>query len=150
VISVQWRRLQLPLSLTILAILPCALTGCGEKAKAWERVYPADGIVNFKGKPLAGAVVTLVPLDDEFPSSVRPTATSKDDGTFQLGTHSAADGAPAGDYKALVLHFPVVGKKDSPSAGPNDLPVKYAKAETTDLKVTIVAGQTNIPPLELK
>lgn len=133
-----------------LPLVILAAVGCGGGAKPWDKVYPAEGIVNFKGKPLAGAMITLIPLDSAFPNSVRPTATSKEDGTFELGTHSAADGAPAGEYKALVLHFPVVGSKESPSAGPNDLPAKYAKAETTDLKVTIEKNQTNIPPLELK
>jgi hypothetical protein len=81
---------------------------------------------------------------------VRPTATSKADGTFELGTYSAADGAPAGDYKALVLHFPVVGKKENPSAGPNDLPKKYATEATSNLLVTVTEGSTEPLPLELK
>lgn len=124
--------------------------GCGKGKEPWEFVVPAKGVIHFKGKPVAGAMITLVPLDDKVPSSVRPTATSKEDGTFQLGTYSAADGAPVGEYKVLALHFPVVGSKESPSAGPNDLPAKYARAETTDLKVTIAEDHPDLPPLELK
>ncbi len=132
----------------LVALTLCV--GCGKTKQPWEKVAPVRGAVKYKGKPLAGALITLIPVDTAVPSAVRPTATSKDDGTFQLGTYSGADGAPAGEYKALVLHYPIVGKKESPSAGPNDLPVKYAKAETTDLKVTIAGGQAEIDPLELQ
>lgn len=129
----------------ILLLLSMAglVAGCGKAKQPWEKIYPAKGVVSFKGKPIAGAMITLIPQDDDYPETVRPTATSKEDGSFELG-------APVGDYKALVLHYPVVGPKENPSPGPNDLPKKYAKAETTDLTVTIDAGKTDIPPLELQ
>jgi len=142
--------LRLPSMIAILALAGVA-AGCGGKAPApWEQVYPATGTVLFKGKPLAGAVITLVPLDAEFPNSVRPSATSKDDGTFALGTYATADGAPAAEYKALVLHYPVVGPKDHPSAGPNDLPRKYARAESSDLRVVVSPENSELPPLVIK
>jgi hypothetical protein len=126
------------------------VAGCGKAKQPWEKVYPAKGVVNYQGKPLAGALITLVPQNETFPSTVRPTATSREDGTFALGTYSAADGAPAGEYKAIVLHYPVAGPKDSPHLGPNVLPKKYAKEETTDLEIKIDAGETKIPALNLK
>ena len=110
--------------------------GCAKKAP-WEKVYPATGKISFNDKPLAGAQITLVPEDTKVPNSVRPSATSKDDGTFELGTYSHKDGAPEGTYKVTVLHYPVVGSKDNPSPGRNDLPQKYAKAETTPLTYTV-------------
>lgn len=132
-------------------LLVAALTaGCGQAKQPWEKVYPAKGVVRYRGNPLAGAQITLIPLDESYPSSVRPSATSKEDGAFDIGTYSTADGAPAGDYKVLVLHFPVVGPKESPSPGRNSLPAKYARPETTDLTVTVEEGPTELPPLELK
>jgi hypothetical protein len=106
--------------------------------------------VTYKGKPLAGAMITLVPTDASFPNSVRPSATSKDDGSFVLGTYSTGDGAPAATYKATVLHFPVVGTKEYPSPGRNDLPAKYGRAETTDLTVVVAPDQPELSPLVLK
>jgi hypothetical protein len=126
------------------------LAGCGETKQPWETVYPATGKIKYKGEGLMGAQVTLVPVDDKIPASVRPTATTDWDGTFEVGTYSQADGAPAGDYKVVVLHYPVVGSKESPSAGPNDLPAKYATAKTTDLKVTVAEPGTEFPPIEIK
>ncbi|MFO1096213.1 MAG: hypothetical protein U0992_23340 [Planctomycetaceae bacterium] len=124
--------------------------GCGNTQNSWEKVVPAEGVISFKGKPLAGALITLVPQDVSFPPSVRPNATSGPDGTFKLGTYSTADGAPAGEYKALVLHYPVVGSKKSPNAGPNDLPKKYSRPETTTLTVRVAEDSSKLQPLELK
>jgi hypothetical protein len=124
--------------------------GCGRPQEPWEKVYPASGVVHYRGQPLSGAVVTLIPLDADFPDSVRPTAVTDAEGTFAIGTYSADDGAPAGDYKVLVLHYPVEGAADNPHAGPNDLPVKYAKAETTDLLVSVGEEETEFQPLELE
>jgi hypothetical protein len=134
----------------VVALAAGTLSGCGKSAEQpWEKVYPAIGTVKFKGKKLGGAVVTLVPLDKEVPSSVRPTATTDEDGVFQLGTYSLADGAPAGDYKAVVMHYPIVGSKENPSAGRNDLPRKYSTADSSDLKVTIDEADGDLPTLEL-
>jgi hypothetical protein len=130
--------------------LATMVTGCGQAKQPWEKVYPASGVVKFQGQPLAGAVVTLIPQDADFPNSVRPTAITDEDGAFEIGTYSTADGAPAGDYKVLVLHYPVAGTAENPYAGPNDLPPQYARAETTTLKVTIDEEDTEIPPLELQ
>lgn len=131
--------------------LALLLSGCGKAPpKPWEKVFPAKGVVKFKGKPLGGAMITLVPQNSEFPDSVRPSATSKDEGSFELGTHSRDDGAPAGTYKATVMHFPVVGPKDNPSPGRNDLPAKYARPETTDLTVEVSESGADLKPLELE
>jgi hypothetical protein len=135
---------------SFMVALAAALAGCGKAQEPWEKVYPASGVVLYRGQPLPGAVVTLIPEDGDFPSSVRPTAVTDEDGAFYVGTYSAADGAPAGDYKVLVLHYPVEGPPENPHAGANDLPVKYARAETTDLSVSIAEEETEIPPLVLE
>lgn len=121
------------------AFMMLSSVGCGKAKAPWEIVYPAKGTISFNGKPLAGAQITLVSEDKQFPNSVRPTATSKDDGSFEIGTYSHKDGAPQGSYKVLVLHYPVVGSKENPSAGPNDLPPKYSKVDTTDLTYNVTA-----------
>jgi hypothetical protein len=144
----QWQKSFVMAGVALSIMIPMA--GCGKAKQPWEKVYPARGVVSFKGKALVGAQIILVPQDDSFPNSVRPSATSQEDGSFSLGTFSTADGAPAGDYKAVVLHYPVVGPKDNPVPGRNVLPAKYARPETTDLRVTISADAEELPPLELK
>lgn len=142
-IDVRWSRWLVAAFLMMVSTL-----GCGRAKQPWETVFPATGTVTFDGNPLAGAQITLIPEDKAFPSSVRPSATSREDGTFDIGTYSHKDGAPKGSYKVLVLHYPVVGSKENPSAGPNDLPPKYSKVDTTTLTYT-VAGPTATGELAL-
>ena len=134
-----------PFGLVALVLVSGAIVGCGKAKQPWEKVVPASGIIVYEGKPLGGAQIMLIPEDEKVPASVRPSATSADDGTFQIGTYSHKDGAPEGGYKAVVLHYPVVGKKDNPSVGPNDLPAKYAKPTTTDLRVEVTAKNSSSP-----
>lgn len=135
---------------TFLVVVCGALVGCGGAKAPWEKVVPASGVVSIDGKPLSGAQITLIPEDNKFPSSVRPRGTSKDDGTFAISTYKAGDGAPAGSYKALVLHYPIVGSKESPNAGPNDLPKKYSKVETTDLVLKVDSPASTALELKLE
>src|SRR5260221_4262974 len=92
--------------ITLLWGLAGSLIGCGgAPAQPWETVYPVNGVIHLNGQPLANALITLVPEDGEFPASVRPSATSNEDGTFELGTYQSGDGAPPGSYQVTVLRF---------------------------------------------
>jgi hypothetical protein len=138
------------LRLFVFGITVCwALVGCGKSKQPWEVVHPVSGTVNYQGKPLSDARITLIPKDPEIPSSVRPTATSGEDGTFIVGTYSTDDGAPAGEYKVIVVRFPVIVTASNATSGPNNLPPKYSNASTTDLSVTVEAGANELSPLEL-
>lgn len=142
------KKLSLRVPVTWVLTVCLLVIGCGKGKSPWEKVYPAAGTLLFDGKPLAVAQVTLIPLDEGVPKSVRPTATTNDDGSFTLGTYSRTDGAPAGSYKVLALHYPIGGSKENPSAGANDLPAKYAKEQTTDL--TLDVSSAGIEPSELR
>ena len=142
--SVNWQAVAILLSV-------CGFqAGCGKGQPAWEKVYPVTGVINLDGKPIGGALLTLIPQDGKIPETVRPTATSNWDGTFQFGTYTPGDGAPAGSYKVIVVRFPVIGTPQNPAPGPNDLPPQYAKPDTTDLTVQVNEAETELPPLQLK
>lgn len=150
VIMFTEKTLQKRVGMMLLLVSAAGLVaGCSKAKQPWEIVYPAKGVVSLNGEPLAGARITLIPEDEKVPDSVRPSATSNEDGTFSLGTYSLSDGAPAGNFKVLVLHFPVVGPKDNPTAGKNDLPPKYSKPDSTDLTVAVDPSPTDLA-LELK
>lgn len=127
-----------------------SLVGCGKSKQPWEVANPAVGTIKFGGIPLAGAQITLVPEDKKIPDTVRPRAFTESDGSFELSTYGENDGAPKGKYKVLAMRFPVIGSKESPSQGPNDLPPKYASADTSDLTVEVLATDTNLKDLELR
>lgn len=69
-------------------------------------VYAVQGVVLFRGKPAAGARVTLHP-------QVRgrqpffPTGKVGDDGSFKLTTFDKDDGAPAGRYNVTIVRGPM-------------------------------------------
>jgi hypothetical protein len=134
---------------TLLAVCG-SVAGCGKGKDPWEKVYKVRGVVNLDGKPAGGALITFLPQDQKVPSSVRPSAIANWDGTFDIGTYGTGDGAPAGTYKVVVVRFPVIGSPSSPAPGPNDLPPKYSKPDTTDLTVQVKDAETELPPLELK
>lgn len=135
----------------VLMIGACCLisAGCGGSKKPWEKTYPAKGVVTFEGKPLAGARITLVPQNAEFPSSVRPSATTNANGEFELTTFKKQDGAPAGEYKAVVHRYRVGGTPELPSPLPNDMPQKYSKPESSDVKLVVTAPKTEFEPVVL-
>lgn len=130
------------------AILP-GVTGCGESAKPWEVVVPVKGTVTFRGKPVAGAQISLYPANAEFPSSVIPSATSLRNGEFSVGTYGTDDGAPAGEYRVGIVWHPLVDKGSGGSRGDNVLPPKLANPETSGLKVVVNSAETTLPSFNL-
>lgn len=137
-----------PFHLCVAGLLLTLATGCGSKAP-WEKVVPVSGTIKFKGQPIPGALVILVPKDKEVPDKIRPTGVADGSGDFELATYSEADGAPEGDYDVVVTWHPLVDNGGSPSRGPNQLPEKYSKVETSLLTVHIDAGETELKPIDL-
>lgn len=136
-------------SVATLSIVFLSFVGCISSSKPWEITHPASGTIEFKGKPIENAEISLFPTDAGVPDSVRPKAKSTADGKFVLGTYSQSDGAPAGKYKVTVIRNEVSISKDTIVAKPNDLPVKYSALNTTDIVVEIVAGTNEIPTIKL-
>jgi len=131
-------------------LLVASICGCGEAAKSWERPYPVTGVVTHKGKPVKDAELMFFPVDEKVPESVRPWAKSSGNGEFTLSTFDRGDGAPAGKYKATVVHHEIVVSAGSMGTKPNSLPKKYANKDTTDLVIEVKEEETKLPTLELK
>jgi hypothetical protein len=136
-------------SAVMILLLTAVSGGCGGSSKPWEVVVPVSGQVTFEGKPVSGAQITLYPTSTEVPDSVRPSATTTEDGSFVLGTFGANDGAPVGDYKASVVWFKVVDVGSGPVRGDNVLPQKYSNPEASGITVTINAPETKVPAIAL-
>ncbi len=137
------------INLCTASLLLVFAAGCGSGKPDWEKVFPASGTVKFGGQPIPGAMVILVPKDQDVPDKVRPTGIADSTGYFELGTYSEADGAPEGDYDVLVTWRPLVDNGGSMSPGPNRLPERYSKAETSQLSVHIDADETELKPIDL-
>jgi hypothetical protein len=115
------------------------LSGCG------SGTYPVHGKLVWKdGAPateLAGSNVTFESTDQKTSAvgSIQP------DGSFQLTTTKTNDGAPAGDYKVLIMLVgrPLVPGDDTRMA-PGPIDSRYSEISTTNLTAKVTPGTNQI------
>jgi hypothetical protein len=123
--------------LLITPLLLLLVAGCGG-----NKTYPVQGRVVFKDgtpiEPLVGGQVVFEPLDPGAKESAR--GIIQPDGTFRLGTHDTADGAPLGRYRVLVSPQPLPPKdaEKRPPAPVVDL--RYQSPDKSPLEQTVTTG----------
>jgi hypothetical protein len=128
----------------LFALAAALAAGCADRDVP---VFPVSGKVTVGGKAAAGAQVVFHPSAgaDDGP---RPSAITGPDGTFKLTTRAKDDGAPAGDYKVLVVHRVQVGPVDE-GRSRNALPEKYNRPDQTPLSATVRPGSNDVPAFDL-
>lgn len=140
------------LRLSLLASSVVLLAGCGSSG------LPADaaavqGVVTYKGQTVDGAVVV-------FRSESGFAAVGKTDeaGAYKLSSTTIPGGTQPGQYKITVSKREASTVKplteEDPNYRPNQplasqqqkhlLPEKYSRANATDLKADIVAGENTV------
>lgn len=136
----------------VLAVV-MGCTGCSEDADATVPVFPTTGRVVFEGQPAAGAFLTFHPkgpsaagADDQSPP---PTATAGADGSFSLTTATKDDGAPAGEYVVTVQWNRPVKRGEDLVAGPDVIPKRYGRPETSPLAATVRETANALEPFEI-
>jgi hypothetical protein len=138
------------LSVTVLtATVVCTglvISGCGKRQGDRGAVYPVEGQVLLGKKPIAGAILALIPqgVSDAAPSR----ATAGADGRFRVSTFGKEDGAPQGEYAVTVVSYPI--RPGDGGASTNVLPKKYASLKTTDLRVKVSDSATVLPAIVLQ
>jgi hypothetical protein len=125
-----------------------ALAGCARDEG--PPCYPVRGTILYEGKPVPNAFVVLHPAAREGRDGAWPSAVANARGEFTLTSRKARDGAPAGEYVATVEWRPLVQRKGEYEPGPNRLPTRYSKPETSGLRIQVAAGDNELPPLTLK
>jgi hypothetical protein len=132
------RRFRLLLTLLAVAGLSCS--------SSTVDLQPVRGTVHYEGQPAEGATVILEPIRSS--STSKPAGTVSADGSFVIATHPHGNGAPAGEYAIIITWFPANARQaENPK---NKLPAKYADpAQTPVPKVTVAAGGTTIPPIQI-
>lgn len=131
--------------------------GCGRSAPSDRpKTIPVQGTVKYKGEPVEGATITLVPQDPKGRGAVGKTDKS---GKFQLTTFQAGDGALAGSYFVKISkttsksqlteqqeqEYMAKGKPLPPMIQKDELPKKYKDEKTSGLKAEVKEGDK---PLE--
>jgi hypothetical protein len=125
------------------------LIGCSESKPERVAVHPAVGTLTVKGQPAPGAFVTLHPKT-KFGEDVPPPRANVDkNGSYKLTTFSGNDGAPEGEYTVTVRWYKPIKQGADLLQGPNVIPAKYTRPESSDLTVRIAAGDNSLPPIKL-
>ena len=132
-------------SIAILAIL---LAGCG----SGDKLAKAGGTVTYRGKPIGGANVVFIP------DSGSPAFASTDDGGAFSWTTQGSPGALIGSGKVAITATEKyefkseeeMASKDIKKMARSLIPIKYGRAETSGLAVTVNADGNNNFQLELK
>src|SRR4051812_47439541 len=116
----------------ILALLVCAVGGCGKKGPA---MYQVSGKVTYKdgSVPRAGICLVSFAPTKESEAKVRRNATGAigPDGSFTMFTRVNGDGVYAGEYAVL---FTVA---NNPMAPVSLLSPKYTDLASPPFKVTV-------------
>lgn len=122
--------------------------GCAEEKKELPVRQPTYGTITYNGEVPNGAVIQLCPLPINSIDwrTVKPSGRVDPDGTFHINTYELNDGAVVGEYVVTVLW-----------TGENpDLPMpdlfngRYSNPGSPVMKVTIVEGENELPPIALK
>ncbi len=143
--SFDWRVFFLIGSLVIT--LP-VVVGC-DQGPVTERpsLHPVSGRVTVSGKPVAGVIVTLHAPVQQGTEKFLPSATSREDGSFRVGTFAAADGAPEGEYVVTCI-WPKAASADATEI--DQLRGRYSGAARSKIKITVRPGPNELPPLSLQ
>jgi hypothetical protein len=124
-----------------------AVIGCSEPRIP---VFPVSGKVTYQGKPPVGAQIVLHAKGNAESYGIAPVGVVKSDGSFAITAYEPEDGAPQGEYVATIQWFKTITNEGGTGAGPNVLPVKYASAQTSPIKVNVNGGPTQIPPIAIQ
>jgi len=139
--------------LGIGALLSVFAVGCSSRPVGAE-LSPVEGQVFVRGNPAVHAFVVLHPVTQADADAPRPRGQVDAQGTFRLGTHAAADGAPPGDYVVTIQWYDNSRSKTDDNRGPNPqsdlLRGRYSDPRHPKaLRVRINTGPTTLPPFRL-
>jgi hypothetical protein len=131
-----------------------ASTGCGDDPNR-QKTYKVRGHVVYKGQPASGALAIFHPKTDDSMKAVRPTATVREDGSFDLTTYKDGDGAPEGEYHVLVQWLedraPVgLSRPLKQGLAADFLKGRYNNRNKPQFSATVRPEKNELAPLELK
>ena len=148
-VSMSWGERSLQRGSTRAALLlstvwaAFAAAGCS-KDDGRIPVYPVKGKVSVLGQVPEGALVVLYPTPGATNLEIRPSGKVKQDGSFELTTYEADDGAPVGDYTATIQWNKLVKRGPDTVAGPNAVPPKFGSPDTSPWKIKVGAAPTDL------
>jgi hypothetical protein len=130
------------LAATVAGLFLVVAAGCGPKRPP---MAPVKGKVILDGQPLTKGNVSTVPdAGRGAHGDIQP------DGTFELYTYRAKDGALVGKHKVAVAAYDAsAGKGPESEYGKLLVPKHYTNYETSGLTIDVKDSEPNTPTLEL-
>jgi hypothetical protein len=124
------------LGIALAGLFVLGMAGCGG-----NKLYSARGRVIFDddNTPLAGGWITFDPVDGSGKKGA--FADIQGDGTFQLGTYHAGDGAIEGKYRAVIKPPLGAGRRSEESPIPRVIDPRYENFATSPLEFTITSDR---------
>ena len=134
-------RLALVLGIGLVGCLP----GCGKEKGTSDRLptFPVHGKLLINGSPAPGAMVKFIAEQHE---GRVPTAIVREDGSFSASYYDTEDGAPAGEYKLLVVWMlppPEGGMAQDALGG------RFLDPARPVATITVVPAENRLPLMEL-
>jgi len=124
-----------------------AVVGCGSGSLDTS---PVRGTVTLDGAPYtAGGTVVFEPQT----AGKMATAEIQADGSYELSTYAANDGAVVGEHK-VVVRAPVMATDEATEGMPMKAPVsaipkKYGSSASSELVFNVEPGKENTFPIEM-
>ena len=132
----------------ILATTLLAAAACSKAKDGPTKVYPVTGEVFYRGQPAEGALVTLHPMGNADNPRVY-TGIVQADGSFQVTTTVANDGAPAGNYAVTLTWSTTEKVNDVDRETPDRFGGRYAHVGSQPLTVEVKAEKNRLPRFDL-
>lgn len=153
----------------VFAVFCVCLFGCSgeERPEGMPQLFSCSMTIQQDGQPLADASITLVPLDDS--NRWGSGGTTDANGVLRPMTYGKFPGVPEGKYKILVQKTITENElpplpmdateadqkayaqqvKANPPQQFDLVDVKFKKADTTPLEITVEKGGSNSFPLDV-
>jgi len=123
------------------------LVGCSTS----ESPQPVRGQILSSNRPLVEALVVFHPQFAVPAGQPKPLGITDAEGRFQLTTLGSNDGAFPGSYRITVEQRQErLSGEEIVRDGPNLLPARYAKSQSTPFEFTVTSGENTVSPLNIE
>ena len=138
---------------SLLLLTGLVLTGCGGGPADTPPLARVKGTVTLDGKPLTSGSVQLTPDTNRGTKGRMALGNINEDGTFELMTIKAGDGAQVGYHVVAIECY------ESSDFDPNQpvnqspkllIPKRYTDPKTSQLTAEVKAGEENTLKFDLK
>ncbi len=126
-------------------------SGCEKRIQRLP-VYQVSGKILVNGHPAEHAQISLQPTKaaPKGERAIIPNAVAQADGTFNVGTYTGSDGAPAGEYAITVIWPTVTQEGGEETFGPDRLKGLYRLPDNPLPKFKVQEHDNEIPTIDIR